>query len=153
MSFGFKPSKLGEVILQLNQLRALFLVLLIVCVFLLAHWQIQCVGVSVLILISNSFKLSSALWPQYSLGSCISAACGMNQVSQYRFCRAVALQHTRESSTCTASIIGLLRDALVSYWSTRLPHHSLLLPSCLLSFTASLPAHPNIQRAGVDSGN
>lgn len=155
MSLWLKPfSKLEEVIvLQLNQLRMLLLVLFMVSVFLLAQWQIQCVEVSVLILISDSFKLSYALWPQYSLGSCISAACGMNQMCQYRFCRAVALQHTRESSTCTASIIGLLREALVFYWSTRLLHHSVLLPSRLLSFTASLPAHPDIQCAGVDSGN
>lgn len=119
----------------------LFLVVLRVFIFLLAQWQIQCVEVSVLILIGDSFKLSSALWPQSGLGSCISAACGVNQTSQYRSRHAAALQHTRESSTCTGSIIGLLREALVSYWSTRLLHHSVLLPSRLLSFPASFPAH------------
>lgn len=133
--------------------RMLFLLLLMVSVFLLAQWQLQCVEVSVLILISDSFMLSPALWPHSGLGSCISAACGMNQTSRYHSHRASALQRTRESSTCTASIIGLLREALVSYWSTRLLHHSGLLPSHLSSFTVSLPAHPNIQLTGAESGN
>lgn len=135
---------------ELIQLRMIFLVMLMVFIFLLA--QIQCVELSVLILIGESFKLSSDLWPQSGLGSCISAACGVNQRSQYRSCHAAALQHTRESSTCTGSIIGLLREALVSYWSTRLLHHSVLLPSRLLSFTASFSVHPK-HSAGADSKN